>query len=225
MRNIFGYLQMIWLMSAPPALFSRLFELPWYRRMLEQWLAPVQTVDATVLEVGCAAGEFSRMLAERNMRVSAVDRSEKMPSKAKLAAGTVHFEQADASRLPYPDQHFDIVMAASLLNVVDSPRSVLAEMRRVCREGGTVSVLVPDKLFSDADARLAAKELIGFSRAAFLAWHRMAKKMDINDLFKYFEDCGLQMTTSKSLLGGMAVAVYGQPSISAYNTTGETILE
>ena len=114
MRNIFGYLQMIWLMSSPPALFSRLFELPWYRRMLEQWLEPVQKVDATVLEVGCAAGEFSRMLAERKMRVRAIDRSEKMLGKAKLAAGTVHFEQADASRLPYPDQHFDIVMAASL---------------------------------------------------------------------------------------------------------------
>ena len=221
MKNIIGYLQMIWLMSSPLALFSRLFELPWYRRMLEQWLEPVQKPDATVLEVGCAAGEFSRMLAEHNMRVSAVDRSEKMLSRAKLSTGAVHFHQADAARLPYPDQYFDIVMAASLLNAVDSPRSVLAEMRRVCREGGTVSVLVPDKSFSDSEAKLVGKELSGFPRAAFLSWHRMAKKMDMNVLMNYFEDCGMQNITSKSLLGKMVVAVYGQPAIPDYNTADD----
>lgn len=210
MKSIIGNLQMMWLMRSPPALFSRLFELPWYRGMLEQWAAPLQKDDASVLEVGCAAGNFSRLLAQLNMRVSAVDSSAQMLARAQKTVSVVHFRQADAMRLPFPDQHFDIVLAASLLNVVDSPLAVLNEMRRVCREGGTVSVLVPDRSFSDEQAKLAAELLTGLSRAAFLTWHRVARKMDADVLLGYFEECGMFKITSDNLLGGMVVAISGK---------------
>ncbi len=214
MKTSIGNLHMMWLMKSPTALFSRLFELPWYRGMLEQWAAPLQKNDASVLEVGCAAGDFSRLLAQRNMRVSAVDSSSKMLERAQKTASPVLFRQADAMQLPFSEQQFDIVMAASVLNVVDSPIAVLSEMRRVCREGGTVSVLVPEQSFSDADAKLAAEPLSGISRAALLAWHRMAPKMDADVLLGYFEECGMLKITSDNLLGGMVVAVSGNPVIS-----------
>jgi len=35
MNNIIGNLQLMWLMMSPPALFSRLFGLPWYRDTLD----------------------------------------------------------------------------------------------------------------------------------------------------------------------------------------------
>lgn len=184
--------------------------------MLEQWVAPILTPNAKVLEVGCAGGDFSRSLAERSMRVSAVDRSSQMLVKAQQMPSPVQFNQADATRLPFPDQHFDVVLAASLINVVDSPRAVLAEMRRVCREGGTVSVLVPSQSFSDADAKryLEAEQLTGFSRAAFLTWNRLGRKMDADVLHSYFKDCGMTNITTRNLLGGMVVAICGQPGIS-----------
>jgi ubiquinone/menaquinone biosynthesis C-methylase UbiE len=214
MKNIIGYLQLMWLMKSPPALFSRLFGLPWYRNMLEQWIAPILTPDAKVLEVGCAGGDFSRSLAERNMKVWAADRSSRMLEKAQQIPSPVQFKQADATRLPFPDQYFDVVLAASLINVVDSPRDVLAEMRCVCRAGGMVSVLVPNRLFSDADAKhyLEAEQLSGFSGTAFATWHRLGRKMDVDVLHGYFNDCGMTNITTKNLLGGMVVAMSGQPS-------------
>ena len=213
MKKIIGYLQLIWLMKSSPDLFSQLFGLPWYRNMLEQWVAPILTRDAKVLEVGCASGDFSCSLAERNMQVSAVDRSAQMLAKARQTPSPVQFKQADATQLPFPDQHFDVVLAASLINVVDSPRAVIAEMRRVCREGGTVSVLVPDRSCSNADAKryLEAKQLTGLSGAAFSTWHRLGRKMDVDVLHGYFQDCGLTDITSKNLLGGMVIAISGQP--------------
>jgi ubiquinone/menaquinone biosynthesis C-methylase UbiE len=214
MKKIIGYLQLLWLMKSPPALFSRLFGLPWYRNMLEQWVEPILTPNAKVLEVGCAGGDFSRSLAERNMKVSAVDRSTQMLEKAQQTPSPVQFKQADATRLPFPDQHFDVVLAASLINVVDSPRAALAEMRRVCREGGTVSVLVPNRSFSDADAKryLEAEQLAGLSSAAFTTWHRLARKMDADILHGHFEDCGMTNITTRNLLGGMVVAISGNPN-------------
>ncbi len=251
MKNLVAHLRMIWLMKSPPVLFSRLFELPWYRGMLEQWAAPLQKNDASVLEVGCASGDFSRLLAQRNNRVVGVDRSARMLARAQKIASNGHgdyvnhddntrhvrfphlnplpegeetnerlrefhvkvaFMQADAMKLPFLDQCFDIVLAASLLNVVDTPLAILKEMQRVCRKDGRVSVLVPDRAFSNVDAKRAAAQLTGFSRAAFLTWHRRGRKMDAETLRGYFYACGMTDVFSTRLLGGMVIAVSGEVS-------------
>jgi demethylmenaquinone methyltransferase/2-methoxy-6-polyprenyl-1,4-benzoquinol methylase len=56
-------------------------------------------------------------------------------------AGRLTFVEADAQRLPFPDNSFQIVCNAfGLRNVTDTDRG-LREMARVCRPGGRVAVL------------------------------------------------------------------------------------
>lgn len=55
--------------------------------------------------------------------------------------GQVAFVEADAQRLPFPDNYFSIVCVAfGLRNVTNTDRG-LSEMTRVCRPGGKVAVL------------------------------------------------------------------------------------
>lgn len=57
------------------------------------------------------------------------------------AGERVTFVEADTQRLPFPDDHFQIVSVAfGLRNVTDTDRG-LREMTRVCRPGGRVAVL------------------------------------------------------------------------------------
>jgi demethylmenaquinone methyltransferase/2-methoxy-6-polyprenyl-1,4-benzoquinol methylase len=57
------------------------------------------------------------------------------------AAGRVRFLEADAQRLPFPDNHFQITTVAfGLRNVTDTDRGI-AEMVRVTRSGGRVAIL------------------------------------------------------------------------------------
>ena len=57
------------------------------------------------------------------------------------ANGQLTFVEADAQRLPFPDDSFEIVCVAfGLRNVTDTDRG-LREMARVCRPGGRVVVL------------------------------------------------------------------------------------
>ncbi|HEY4313466.1 MAG TPA: bifunctional demethylmenaquinone methyltransferase/2-methoxy-6-polyprenyl-1,4-benzoquinol methylase UbiE [Pirellulales bacterium] len=57
------------------------------------------------------------------------------------ANGLLNFLEADAQRLPLPDDHFQIVCVAfGLRNITDTDLG-LREMTRVCRPGGRVAVL------------------------------------------------------------------------------------
>lgn len=56
-------------------------------------------------------------------------------------SGRLKFIEADAQRLPFPDNYFQIVSVAfGLRNVTDTDRG-LAEMLRVCKAGGRIAVL------------------------------------------------------------------------------------
>src|SRR5437660_3630947 len=59
----------------------------------------------------------------------------------KNASGRIRFVEADAQRLPFPDDHFQIACVAfGLRNVTDTDRGI-AEMVRVTRPGGRVAIL------------------------------------------------------------------------------------
>jgi len=59
----------------------------------------------------------------------------------KGVAGNIEFVQADAEKLPFPDNHFDCVtIAFGLRNMADYP-AALREMRRVLRPGGHLIIL------------------------------------------------------------------------------------
>jgi ubiquinone/menaquinone biosynthesis C-methylase UbiE len=101
-------------------------------------LGPVE--DKRVLEIACGTGRFTVMLAERGADIIGLDISEPMlqqgREKARAAGVTDHLEwmRGDAARLPFPDDHFDIVFAMRFFHLADTPAAFLEEMARVSRE-------------------------------------------------------------------------------------------
>jgi ubiquinone/menaquinone biosynthesis C-methylase UbiE len=101
-------------------------------------LGPVE--DKRVLEIACGTGRFTVMLAERGADIVGLDISEPMlqqgREKARAAGVTDHLEwmRGDAARLPFPDNHFDIVFAMRFFHLADTPAAFLEEMARVSRE-------------------------------------------------------------------------------------------
>jgi demethylmenaquinone methyltransferase/2-methoxy-6-polyprenyl-1,4-benzoquinol methylase len=84
--------------------------------------------------------------ARRQVRVVGADFTHEMLTLANrkiaaLPAGSVEFVEADAQRLPFADDQFQIVSVAfGLRNVADTHQG-LREMSRVCAPGGRVVVL------------------------------------------------------------------------------------
>lgn len=107
--------------------------LPWHR-------------DMTVLDAGTGTGYLAGMIAPLVGRVIGVDCSPGMLARAgeKMAqAGYEHvtFQQGMAEELPLASGSVDIAMCHMLLHHVVSPRTVLAELRRVVRPGGYLVII------------------------------------------------------------------------------------
>jgi SAM-dependent methyltransferase len=91
-------------------------------------------------------GHGSRLLAETaesvaSMAVSA--EAVEVASKA-LSAPNVRYEALDPSGLPYPDGNYDVVVALGLIEYLDRPEELVAEVRRVLKKDGVLVVSFPD---------------------------------------------------------------------------------
>ncbi len=96
-----------------------------------------------VLEIGCGAGTFTRLMAARADRVVALDLSPKMIRAARQRLGghpNVEFHVADATACPFPTSRFDgVVSIATLHHLRLEP--MLTRMKEALRPGGTLLVL------------------------------------------------------------------------------------
>jgi SAM-dependent methyltransferase len=108
------------------------------RELYHQLMRP--TSDEEIVDVGC--GNTGLAALEPEARVTGVD----MTDRPAFAGGRDRFVQADARRLPFPDDRFDIAYSTSLIeHVPPSDRGQVAgEIRRV---SGRYFVQTPNRWF------------------------------------------------------------------------------
>jgi SAM-dependent methyltransferase len=104
-----------------------------------------------VLDVGCGFGLETLKLGRRVLpggTVSGVDKSASFIGEARRRADAadlkLDFRVGDAQDLPFESACFDVCRAERLLIYLDNPMRALAEMKRVTRGGGRLSLIEPD---------------------------------------------------------------------------------
>ena len=110
------------------------------------YLLPRLAPDAQVLDVGCGPGTITADLAALvpGGYVTGIDAAADVLAQAQQEAerrglDNVRFDTGDVYRLDFADGTFDVVHAHQVLQHLTDPVAALAEMRRVCRPGGTVA--------------------------------------------------------------------------------------
>ncbi len=108
-----------------------------------------------VLDLGCGGGRHAFALFKAGCRVVALDRSasdlvevDVMFRALRLAGepppgARASAVRADAYALPFPDDAFDAVVAAEVLEHLPDDGRAVAELVRVLRPGGRLAVTVP----------------------------------------------------------------------------------
>ncbi len=127
------------------------------KRAVLEAVAPVE--GRSILEIACGTGRFTTLLAEQGADIVGLDISEPMlaqgRAKARSAgvADTLEFLRGDAGRLPFPDDHFDAVVAMRFFHLAPTPEAFIAEMRRVTK----------DLVVFDTFRRRSARSLYNFA--------------------------------------------------------------
>jgi ubiquinone/menaquinone biosynthesis C-methylase UbiE len=115
--------------------------------------APIQRIidatgaDATklALDLACGPGIVTAELAAVAREVVAFDLTPEMLAKArercrKADLDNVIFKEGSATKLPFPEHHFDIVVTRAAVHHFQEPRRILGEAMRVMKKGGVLVV-------------------------------------------------------------------------------------
>lgn len=149
---------------------------------------------AKLLEVGVGTG-LSIPTLPRNIEMTGIDLSQKMLDKASERVGEMGLEHVtlrkmDATKLDFPDDSFDRVLAAYFISTVPDPVKVVLEMKRVCRPGGYLVFL---------NHFLNENPVIGlFERVFSPLFYRVGFNTDL-DLHKLMRDVGLEIETREDI--------------------------
>jgi ubiquinone/menaquinone biosynthesis C-methylase UbiE len=110
------------------------------------------------LEIGCGIGTFSRLLATRSNRVTAIDLSPKMIEIAKNLSKShtnIGFQVADVLETEFPDEHFDAIVSIATFHHLPLDQ-VLPKLKKTLKTGGRLLILDLSRIESIQDFFIAA---------------------------------------------------------------------
>lgn len=174
-----------------------------------------------VLDIAGGTGDLARkfsslvgpdgevVLADINASMLKVGRDRLLD---KGVAGNINFVQADAEKLPFPDNHFDVVTIAFGLRNVTHKEDALRSMLRVLKPGGRLLILE----FSKPSNPLLSK----FYDAYSFKFMPLAGKLitDDADSYRYLAE-SIRMHPDQETLKAM-MAGAGFERITFHNMTG-----
>jgi SAM-dependent methyltransferase len=112
------------------------------------WTMGRLTPGERVLDLGSGAGTDSLVAAQmvgEEGYVTGIDMTPAMLAKARAAAtemgvANVDFVEAEAERLPFADESFDVVISNGVIDLIPDKDAVFAELYRVLTPGGRIQI-------------------------------------------------------------------------------------
>lgn len=146
---------------------------PWFKGGRQRTVRTVnQMGPAHILEVGVGTG-LSLPDYRKDIQITGIDVSHDMleVARSRIAEKRLHnvaaLHEMDAENLEFPDAQFDVVVAMYVMSVVPNPTKVLAEMRRVCKPGG--SIIICNHFYAEQDHHKALVQLLA-PMARWIGW-------------------------------------------------------
>src|SRR6185295_17178530 len=136
--------------DAPPG-SKRFFELVETHRYEKEWHIPAaagfaQTKNLRVLEIGCGLGTDGAQFAKAGADYTGVDLTdaaiELAQKRFELFQLPGTFRVADAERLDFPDNSFDVVYSHGVLHHTPDTAGAIKEVHRVLKPGGRAVVML-----------------------------------------------------------------------------------
>jgi len=108
-----------------------------YESVLEE--LPIRA-GTRLLDVGCGAGLFMRLAAQRGAAVAGIDADAAFVERARERVPSADIIVGDMHTLPYDDECFDVVTGFDAFQLASHPGRALRKAGRVARPGAPVVI-------------------------------------------------------------------------------------
>lgn len=155
-----------------------------------------------VLECACGTGAISVHIAPRCAYLTATDFSEGMLRQAKKKTrnyANVAVEKADMTKLDFPNDHFDKVIAGNVIHLLDDPVAAVRELMRVCKPNGKVIIPTYINIYDGKPSKLV--KLFEKAGAQF------KRQFDLDSYKAFFLNAGYNDVEYQVVEGKMPCAV------------------
>ncbi|MBP9759478.1 class I SAM-dependent methyltransferase [Candidatus Dojkabacteria bacterium] len=115
--------------------------------VFEDLLSKKELQNIKFLEVGCGLGYFSNKAFKMGAKVTGIDIGPKLVKINKKLTPKGTFVVSSASKLPFKDNTFDVVLSTEVIEHVDNQKEALKEMCRVLKKNGVLVITTPNRLF------------------------------------------------------------------------------
>ena len=127
------------------SLKTNLIQRVYHGRRFQKISQMVSKADGPILDIGCDGGTLLEHIAARaqSPRVVGIDLSDEAVAYARDKRPDFHVLVGDAERLPFRDASFDAIFASEVLEHIQHPEKLFAEVKRCLKAGGYGLVAVP----------------------------------------------------------------------------------
>ncbi len=137
-------------------LFENLYNKKVYQGTGKVVASEIESSD-NVLECACGTGAISVHIAPKCASLIATDFSEgmlKQTEKKTRHYQNVAVKKADMTKLDFPNDHFDIVVAGNVIHLLDDPVAAVCELIRVCKPKGKVIIPTYINIYNGKPSKL-----------------------------------------------------------------------
>ena len=150
--------------EVPPDFYDRsrvnIIQRIWHPRRFKWISGLAKPVSGRMLDIGCDGATLTEIVAEKckPTEVVGIDLAQESVAYSKKKRPDFQLAVAHAEQLPFGDATFDMVFCSEVLEHVDRPEKMLAEIRRCLKRDGYAIVEVPTETW--------------FFKAIWLVWTR-----------------------------------------------------
>ncbi len=166
----------------------------WKWNSMEKFFKNLNTKPVKILDVGCASGFLTSQIAAffPLSESFGIDSYKKAIEFGRKTYPNIKFKFADAHRLPFKNESFDLITCIETLEHLENPEGAISEMYRCIRRNGRVLI------GQDTDNLLFKMIWIIWTKRRGKVWHNShLHPYGPNSLEKLIKKCGFKIIKRK----------------------------
>jgi len=127
------------------AIKKNVFQKFWHWRRFNELSKITTPVNGKIVDIGCHSGLLTQKIVNWTGadKIYGLDISPKAIEKAKKRIKNGYFVVGDAQKLPFKNNFFEAAFCIEMIEHVDFPQKVLAQIYRVVKKNGYAVILIP----------------------------------------------------------------------------------